>query len=154
MGKANLTYYIFEGVLVGTVGGEQIHILALSGGGGATRRKEGPTDPNAVNNPYRTGQVKVGNARGGPIPLGRYDIRKPAPWHKGWAARLDPVDPRGFLAATGRGGFLIHGRGPLGSDGCIVPLVPSQFQALMHGLEKDDGGALTVLESFGDARFA
>ena len=154
MGKANLTYYIFEGVLSGTVNGKFVHIPALSGGGGGTKRKAGPTEPDTVNNPYRTGQAEKAGVRGGPIPVGLYLIQKPAAWHGGKAARLTPSQPIQFFAATGRGGFLIHGRGPLGSDGCIVPLHPNQFQGLMDGLEKDDGGTLTVLETQDGARFA
>ena len=37
---ARLTYYIFEGVLVGTAGGTAIHIFALSGGGGGYNEKK------------------------------------------------------------------------------------------------------------------
>lgn len=37
---ARLTYYIFEGVPVGTAGGRLIHLLALSGGGGARDLKK------------------------------------------------------------------------------------------------------------------
>jgi hypothetical protein len=155
MGKANLTYYLFEGVLAGTVAGKPLHMLALSGGGGATTRKSGPSAPALVNNPYMTAQRQVTGVRGGPIPLGKYTIKKPEPWHGGKAAHLVPEDPKNFLERTGRsGGFLIHARGPLGSDGCIVPLNHVQFLGLIEGLTKDDGGTLMVLESQNEGRFA
>lgn len=157
MGRANLTYYISEGVLVGSVNGTFIHVFAHSGGGGGSTRATGPSDPDAVNNVYLTGQLTQPgrDVRGGPIPPGRYIIRKPGRWHGGRAARLEPTDPLGFQKATGRsGGFLIHGRGPLGSDGCLVPLLSAQFHTLMDGLEKDDGGILWVLQAMGGAMFA
>jgi hypothetical protein len=44
-----------------------------------------------------------------------------------------------------RGGFFIHGRGPHGSDGCIVPLNSAELVDLLRALEKDGGGVLTVL---------
>lgn len=154
MGNAVLTYYIFEGVLVGTVGGKSIHIFAQSGGGGSSTIRA--SAPDAVNNPYRTGQKAVkGKVRGGPIPIGKYIIKKPAPWHKGHAARLEPVPASHFQERTGRsGGFLIHRSGPLGSDGCIVPVNVAEFEDLMNGLTKDNGGILTVLETMDGGRFA
>lgn len=156
MGKANLTYYIFEGVLVGTVGGQPIHIFAESGGGGGSTAKAGPSEPATVNNPYSTGQKlnpKAGH-RGGAIPTGRYTIAKPSAFHSTRGARLTPAHPAHFAkAAGGRGGFWIHGRGPLGSDGCIVPMVHSQFQTLLDGLNKDGGGTLFVMEAMGGGAF-
>jgi len=156
VGRANLTYYIFEGVLVGVVNGTFIHIFAHSGGGGGSTNAAGPSEPDAVNNVYRTGQLTRTDRgiRGGPIPTGKYTIRRPSRWHGGRAARLEPADPIGFQKTTGRsGGFLIHGRGPLGSDGCLVPLLSAQFHALMDGLEKDDGGTLWVLQAMGGSMF-
>lgn len=157
MGKANLTYYIFEGLLVGTVSGKGVHIFALSGGGATATKSSAIRDEQAVNNPYRTGQLtrQGKGVRGGPIPPGKYIIKKPALWRNMRAARLEPASPMGFYAATGRsGGFLIHLRGGSGSDGCIVPLHSSQYKTLMDGLEKDGGGTLWVFESFGGSMFA
>jgi hypothetical protein len=160
MGKANLTYYIWEGILVGHVAGKRIFMLALSGGGGGTKKPH-PDEPQNVNNPYATGRVTLPHGataggkpvRGGPIPVGRYLIETPKPWHSSIAARLIPTTPR-FSEVTGRSGFLIHGRGPKGSDGCIVPLLPSDFPKLMDGLKEDEGGVLFVLEAQGGSRFA
>jgi hypothetical protein len=155
MGKAKLTYYLFEGILTGTVAGKFVHLQARSGGGGGTTSEAGANDPAAANNPYRTGQRQQAGVRGGPIPPGGYAIKCPAKWHGGRAARLEPAVSAGFQEWTGRtGGFLIHGSGPLGSDGCIVPLNCAQFRTLMDGLERDDGGTLTVLEAMRGDRFA
>jgi hypothetical protein len=48
--SAQLTYYIFEGVLTGFAGGKTFHITALSGGRGGSKAQDAGTD--AVNNPY------------------------------------------------------------------------------------------------------
>lgn len=157
--SAQLTYYIFEGVLVGFAGGKTFHIMALSGGRGGTTIKGVETF--AVNNPYMTGlettyRVVSGklvhgkaDVHGGPIPTGRYHIDAPAHHpHLGLAARLT-ASGRG-----GRGGFFIHGRGPHGSDGCIVPLNKSQFNGLMAALKKDSGGTLYVEQAMGNSGFA
>ena len=156
MGNAQLTFYLSEGVLTGYVAGKWINIYALSGGGGGTKKKSGPDEPGTVNNPYRTGQRERGSVRGGPLPAGRYEIGTPIAWHHGRAARLTPsVSADKFTNITGRdGGFLIHGRGPKGSDGCIVPKYPADFQELMDGLANDKGGVLFVLEGEGGVRFA
>ena len=151
MGKAELTYYIFEGVLVGRARGKHFHIMALSGGGGGTT-KGGKTF--VGNNPYMTAWKTSGTGKkhvhGGPLPLGRYTIEEPQHHpHLGLSAELKPDR---FTAQMGRSGFFIHGRGPHGSDGCIVPL--SRFQELMDALTGDGGGVLHVLEAFGDMRFA
>jgi hypothetical protein len=54
----------------------------------------------------------------------------------------------------GRDGFYIHGRGHHGSDGCIVPLDPRQFQNLMTALTQSNGGSLMVQETMSGDRFA
>jgi hypothetical protein len=54
----------------------------------------------------------------------------------------------------GRDGFFIHGRGPHGSDGCIVPLDMTQFIDLMNALTKSNGGTLVVAEAMDGSRFA
>jgi hypothetical protein len=151
--SANLTYSLFEGVLNGTANGESVHVMALSGGGGGSSRHGGNGD---TNNPYSTGvKTKEGKVHqhGGPIPLGRYRILPPSRHpHLGLSCRLDPYDAEQTRHMMGRDGFYIHGRGPHGSDGCIVPL--EDFQDLMTALEKDRGGVLFVLETMDGSRFA
>jgi hypothetical protein len=154
MSTADLTYYIFEGLLTGYVEGKMFHIAALSGGaGGSTTTKTS----GAVNNPYQeglktTGPAKsAGHVHGGPIPPGRYSIHKPAIHpHLGLSARLEHRHWR----PMGRDGFFIHGRGPHGSDGCIVPLLQPQFTYLMDALKKSGGGTLVVAEAMDGSRFA
>jgi len=148
---ASLTYYIFEGVLVGVAGGEVMHIFALSGGGGGSKRNK-PTA--ATNNPYMEGFKTSGKGaqhrHGGPVPPGRYIIHAPENHpHLGRAARLEPDGRNNMMS---RDGFYIHGRGPHGSDGCIVPL--SDFDVLMSALTRDGNGILYVEEAMGGDRFA
>src|SRR5262245_28880542 len=119
---AHLTYYIREGLLVGLIESRMYHIEALSGGAGGSK-KHSPTA--AVNNPYMEGLKSKeapnspNHVHGGPIPPGTYKVRTPGQHpHLGLAARLDHPSARPMR----RDGFYIHGRGPHGSDGCIVPL--------------------------------
>jgi hypothetical protein len=144
--SANLTYSIVERLLTGTANGRGIHLSAVSGGGGGSTRHGENSD---TNNPESTG-VKTQGGRthrhGGPIPTGRYRILPPSRHpHLGLSCRLDPYDAEQTRHMAGRDGFYIHGRGPHGSDGCIVPM--EQFQALMTALERDRGGTLSVLEA-------
>ena len=151
--SALLNYNIFEGVLLGTIGRKLIHITAMSGGGAGSKLHKANF---TANNPYMTGlktiTSKTGHQHGGPIPPGRYTIMKPGKHpHLGLSAELVPF---GKLPLGGRGGFFIHGRGPHGSDGCIVPTHDDQFRELMQELEQSNGGSLIVQEEMSGNRFA
>jgi hypothetical protein len=151
--SASLTYYLFEGLLTGITAGHLVNVQALSGGGGGSTRHGGNAD---TNNPYSQGVKTTGSGaahhHGGPIPTGRYRILPPAhDPHLGRSCRLDPYDRDQEKRMHGRSGFFIHGRGPHGSDGCIVPL--ESFQALMDDLATDKGGVLYVMEAMGGDRF-
>jgi|ERR1700693_476335 len=150
----DLTYYIVDGILAGTGGGRIFHMEALSGGGGGSTRNA-TTD--ATNNPYMEGLKTAGKAKtvghlhGGPIPPGTYAIQTPAKHpHLGLSAQL----VHSHWSPMGRSGFFIHGRGPHGSDGCIVPLHRNQFMDLMSALTKSGGGVLVVQEAMDGSRFA
>jgi hypothetical protein len=158
--SARLTYYIFEGVLAGNADGKFFHIFALSGGGGGSKStKKGWVKNDVVNNPYMTGLVTKGShddpkhVHGGPIPRGGYIIAKPA-WNKdlGLSAKLTPMPGNKMAGRTG--GFYIHGRGPHGSDGCIVPTNAQEFHNLMQALENEGGGSLYVLTTTTGMEFA
>ena len=80
---------------------------------------------------------------GGPIPEGRYTIMTPAfDAHLGDSAVLIPDMENEMF---NRDGFVIHGRGPHGSDGCIVIMNPAALEFLLEGLKKSAGGTLIVL---------
>jgi len=149
--KANFTYYIYEGVLAGIAGGKMFHLTALSGGGGGSTKNKPQI---SVNNPYATGLKTSGvgakHQHGGPLPVGWYTIARPAQHpHLGRSARLSP---KNLKLMMGRDGFYIHGRGPHGSDGCIVPT--SGLKELLDALDASDGGTLRVEESLSQVRFA
>ncbi len=69
-----------------------------------------------ANNPYLTRLKKTGHNPGGPIVMGKYRL-VPHESRPNWI-RLVPYSENVMF---GRDGFAIHGRGPRGSDGCIVP---------------------------------
>jgi hypothetical protein len=150
--SSTLTYYIFEGLLVGLVAGKSIELSALSGGGGGSTKH---TPAGSVNNPYATGVKTTGSGsqhvHGGPIPAGAYKICAPANHpHLGLSAQLEPEQSKVKV----RGGFFIHGQGPHGSDGCIVLLDRKKFRELMTGLSVSRGGSLLVAETMSGDRFA
>jgi hypothetical protein len=148
-GRARLMFSIFHGILLGEAGGRSIFIAAVSGGGGGSKStRPGWIDLGVVNNPSETSRKemnkKSGHRHGGPLPAGWYTIARPEANHQGkgrWASLL-PFPENVML---GRDGMAIHGRGQHGSDGCIVPTNPADFQLLMDALEADGGGVLQVL---------
>lgn len=153
-GTASLTYYVWEGVLVGMVNGEFIHLAAGSGGGaGSTRNAPTSQAGNPYMTPFQTQGVPTAknHQHGGPIPPGKYAIGIPAmhPTLK-LSARLTPT---GGQPLFGRDGFLIHGPGPHGSDGCIV-VEKKNLAGLMKALADTGGGTLFVEEAMDGVRFA
>jgi hypothetical protein len=151
----NLTYYISESVLAGTVGNRMFHVLALSGSGGGrirSARDESLDNAYSLDNPYMEAwKAKAqpvrrpeGHVKGGPVPPGKYTINSPSQHpHLGLSARLVSAT----FKPMGRDGFFIHSRGPHGSDGCIVPLDPAKFRELMSALVTTRGGTLFVREN-------
>jgi len=130
---ANLTYYIFEGVLTGTANGHMINLTALSGGGGGSREHGGNSD---TNNPYSQGlKTKDGKAHvhGGPLPVGRYKVLPPSrnP-HLGLSARLDPYDEAQTRSMFGRDGFL-SAAGRRGDRESAPSISPSPCTCLRRG---------------------
>ena len=149
-GTGQLSYFIFEGVLTGVFGRDQIYITAWSGGAGGSKKLK-PTDD--ANNPYSYGVKEVSDpknpTRGGPIPPGPYRILPPGrDAHLGLCSRLVPQ----FTPLNHRGGFAIHGQGPKGSDGCIV-IPHKDFHRLMDKLAQSGGGHLHVCETMDDGVF-
>lgn len=154
MGKAVLKYYIYEALLTGQLDGKIIWMSAMSGGGAMSKLKI--TDPTVVNNPYawtkkatyKSKKAATPQNRGGPIPPGEYEIWAPESSRGYLAAYLKPLGSTAMLLKRiNRDGFLIHGSGKFGSDGCIVPAKPAEYQKLMKGLKADKGGKLIVLEN-------
>jgi hypothetical protein len=147
---ADLTYYIFDGILVGNAGGGYIFMTAGSGGGSHSTSARA-TD--VADNVYATGVQTVEKPQhrhGGPLPLGKYKIHRSSKHkHLGRSCYLEP-DKHNQM--WGRSGFYIHGAGPHGSDGCIVPT--NRLTYLLDRIDKDNGGTLFVEETTGGERFA
>jgi hypothetical protein len=122
-----LTYNIAEARLQGLLAGVQINCAAGSGGR-AGSKVEGAGNWWLQNNAMATA-VHSGAHNFGPLPQGSYYM---CPHENGKTMiRLKPFRSNYM---HGRSGFLIHGRGTIGSHGCIVPYhfsdVKSVFQAV------------------------
>ena len=161
-GTARLTYYIFEGLLVGIVNGKAVTVAAYSGGRGGSYDEDAPTKD--ANNPYSYAVKEEDNGgvhtSGGPIPPGAYTVKSPDHDAKlGHCARLDPDEK----LPNDRGGMAIHGMGPHGSEGCIVILEDKEnrklkrphvkLEALLSDINAAGGGRLIVLQAV-DSAFA
>lgn len=141
-----LNYSISSAILSSLSSTQPFTIVAYSGGRGGSKTP-GAADPLIMNNPLAM-CVKTDHAagiHGGPLPIGSYTIDPPAHHpHLGYSARLTPIAGTSLFGMCGRDGFYIHGRGPHGSDGCIVPATGADFQALMQVLTESQGGRLNV----------
>lgn len=141
---ANLTFNIESGRLSGEIEGVKINTFAASGGRGGTKTKDAEI-PMLVNNVFYT-KVKRENNKsktvGGSIPLGEYVLGlrkdpKTGKVTKNWV-RLNPRNAAQvqYMQFQGRDGMAIHGRGPRGSDGCIVPLDTSVVPKIFSIVEE------------------
>jgi len=121
---ADLTYNIAELRLQGLINykGKKYFFdsRAFSGGrGGSTT--PGAVDRRLANNPFAT-HVKGEETNnmitkvGGPIPMGKYSMKTSSTVN-----RIDLFPQTNGNLAGRTGGFQIHGTGPKGSIGCIVP---------------------------------
>ncbi|MBP7167199.1 MAG: hypothetical protein KBB64_06040 [Bacteroidia bacterium] len=118
--STDLTYNIATLRLYGVIDGKTIDVLAHSGGRGGTKTP-GAKNFIIANNPFLTHhglneKLKNKGAVGGPLPMGTYTMTLHREKNK---IRLNPTANVNMHGRSG--GFLIHGRGPRGSDGCIVP---------------------------------
>lgn len=123
----DLVYNILEAQLVGEIDGESISSYAVSGGR-AGSKSSGVVHPLLANNPYATSVKKASDKKkalpGGPIVMGRYSMKT----HEKRPNMIRLI-PDAANAMKKRDGFLIHGRGARGSDGCIVP---TAFHDVLH----------------------
>ena len=122
-----LTYSIATETLSGTVGTERFFFKAWSGGRRGTTGSEAQSAP-ASYDVFRKEKHGAG-VHGGPLPPGIYLCRYVAHHPKfhecifleQTLTSLFEVDAKANIRFYNRDGFYIHGRGPHGSDGCIVP---------------------------------
>jgi hypothetical protein len=152
-----LTCDIAKELLYGTVGKEKFHIKAYSGGGRGKAEGHAPGENTLRSHLSTTKEGEGTGVRGGPIPPGDYRcvyLAHHLPF-KGPVIRLS-AEPNARAIHTvfasmpivhHRGGFYIHGRGELGSDGCIVPEIPTERLRLNNAVKKEHGGTLKVINA-------
>jgi hypothetical protein len=147
----DLIYNIVEQLLAGTIDGTSVSAHVVSGGRAGSKTK-GAVNPFLANNPYATGVKKQDKTPGGPLILGTYTLQT----HESRANWIR-LAPAAGNSMRGRAGFAIHGRGPRGSDGCIVPTdfaVVKLLCALVKAREKKGGPAPTLgVVAIGDFDF-
>jgi hypothetical protein len=122
-----LTYSIATETLSGTIGADRLFVRAWSGGRRGAKSPGAESDV-ASYNVFRKEQHDKG-IHGGPIPPGFYLCRYVAHHPKfhecifleQTLTSLFQVNEDAKVSFYNRDGFYIHGRGPHGSDGCIVP---------------------------------
>lgn len=139
-----LQYSIMNESLYGKVGDTAFAMKAFSGGGRGSTAGMERHDLRHWSIAKKAPASFQERNRGGPIPTGMYLVWYIASHpHYGECARLDATlsamiqhdaeSPIGF-SVTDRDGFMIHGRGPKGSDGCIVPASAPQLHALLAAI--------------------
>jgi|SRR5579862_913169 len=120
-----LTYSIAREWLEGQIGTTHFSFHAWSGGG----RGQKGSHAEHTSQSYDVFRKERVGVRGGPLPPGLYICRYVAhhpTFHEcifleQTLTALLEVDASAHIRFYDRGGFYIHGRGPKGSDGCIVP---------------------------------
>ncbi len=146
--SAHLKYNIAEAMLYGKIENLEIREFAGSGGRSMTKTR-GAENWLLENNWEMTFVKKTKDHPGGPLPRGRYKMvihESRANW-----IRLIP------LAGTymgGRDGMAIHGRGPRGSDGCIVPLDFNVVLKLVQKLKEIDYNPILEVIVEGDLTYS
>jgi hypothetical protein len=160
--KAELVYDAAVELLSGTVGGHHFRMVAYSGG---SRGHKATVQPGLAEKYLHdqaatlssrlatTTEVKdtKGNyiRRGGTLPPGHYECRYVAHHnHFGECIQLfrradaraihSPFSPHPIPHGRGND-FFIHGSGPKGSDGCIVPAIDAERRRLNHAVKEFRG---------------
>lgn len=114
---AHLNYNIESRLLTGQI--EKLKINTYAGSGGRAGSKQVTENIILANNSLAThigGKKSTGTHMYGPIPRGAYTLKKHES-QKNWI-RLIPHKSNSMFS---RDGFAIHGRGKVGSHGCLVP---------------------------------
>ena len=145
---AHLIYDVAAGLLSGVIGARSFRIRAVSGGARGSTVK-GVAESSFKSRLATTPEVKAKSGkyvqRGGPLPPGTYSCtyRKHHPrFHECVQLHRDAHHLHHIHSAFASrpiphhraDDFFIHGRGTLGSDGCIVPWERSQRIELTHAI--------------------
>ena len=151
--KNILKYSIRDEMLYGSVADESFSMKAFSGGGRGSTAGMELHDLKHWSTNKKAPPAFTQRSRGGPLPVGMYLVKYYGFHdHLGRCAILmqtlssllhaDPWSDVG-VSVTDRSGFYIHGRGPKGSDGCIVPSKGSDLKSLLDTLE-DEGSVIAL----------
>ncbi|HMN44006.1 MAG TPA: hypothetical protein PKE27_05510 [Povalibacter sp.] len=140
-----LRYSIADEMLYGTVAGKSFSMKACSGGGRGSSAGLQRKDVAHWNSQKKAPAAFDEANRGGPLPAGHYLAVYIGPYKTfGECARLDQtltsmlysdLSSAAGVSVTERDGFLIHGEGPKGSDGCIVPASKVALKKLLSALK-------------------
>jgi hypothetical protein len=136
----NILYYLIAMEwLYGSVNNENFSMHAWSGG------RRGSTTPGVAEHSilsYDVFRKEKPGVNGGPLPPGLYICHYTTNGPGGKSIRLEPTMAALFQVDQGltvhwyhRGGFYIHGRGPIGSEGCIVPENEADRQRLNNAIK-------------------
>jgi hypothetical protein len=149
----SLTYDVAKERLYGYVGKQHFDMHAASGGGRG--RTTGEVDSSMSSHLSTTQEDKTLQRRGGCLPGGVYvcEYRANHP-HFHQCIHLKLVTPAKQLTLTkvcghrGLDSFYIHGQGPQGSDGCIVPVnEKAQRARLNEAVKHHPGTELRVINA-------
>ncbi len=154
-----LTYDIAKELLYGKVGKHRFHMRAFSGGGRGKKAKYGPGEQTLTSRLSTTIADDDHGVRGGPLPPGEYlctYVAHHSKFHE--CIHLKTTLSSRYIASPvarfpiwhGRpkdGDFYVHGRGKLGSDGCIVPEIEAERLRLNRAVKQNSGTKLTVVHA-------
>lgn len=170
-GRTYLTYYIHDGILEGNIKGKYLKMMAGSGGGVyAASNYAKSVFINMINNVCYTNKAVTYNSRygsifnterGGPIVPGTYSMSPDIggtcvkangkTFENRYIELIPDKKSWGTIYELGRrGGFRIHFKGGIGSDGCIVPEEYHDFLKIMNQVQRTKGGTLIVKKSMGE----
>ncbi|MBS0448834.1 MAG: hypothetical protein JSR59_23165 [Proteobacteria bacterium] len=159
--SAHLTYDGATGWLIGDGALARFRLRAESGGG------RGSVHPSVwqtslTSREATTPEIKNAKGlriqRGGPLPPGEYVCRY-VKHHPRFHECIQLLAGRHNIHAIAsplashpiphhrNNDFFIHGRGDLGSDGCIVPLIPRERMALTHAIRDFAGAVLLTVRN-------
>ena len=152
-----LRYSIADEMLYSTEKGFSFSSKAFSGGGRGSAAGMQQTDLAHWNTNKKAPESFDEKNRGGPLPTGFYLAKYIGKYKKfGECARLEQtltslvhVDILEGIKVTDRDGFLIHGAGPRGSDGCIVPATKEALRAVLTHIKNSKGTVLLEVHSEG-----
>lgn len=135
---SQLQYNIESRILKGKIGDYEIH--GYAGAGGRSGSKVVRENLFLANNSFAThvgGASSKGTHNYGPIPRGTYTLRLyESEKRKNWIKLI----PDATNQMYNRSGFAIHGRGEIGSHGCIVPQDFNVIKTLVKALKENSDG--------------